>query len=103
MHGEFGAKSPVIFANKSGVYRCTIENDGQKCYSKSIFITDKGNLWLFILLRVDKRERREYQIHLYLPGAKIVYEVQSESAYCVLLDKMFAYVQHKSISNDLYT
>ena len=72
MHSEFGAKSPVIFANKSGVYRCTIENDGQKCYSKSIFVTEKGNylIWLLILLRVDKRERREYQIHVYLPGAK---------------------------------
>ena len=42
MNGEVGINSPICFANKSGVYRCTVESDGRKCYSKSIFITEKG-------------------------------------------------------------
>ena len=50
MHGVVGAKSPVLFANKSGVYRCTVENDGQKCYSRSIFITEKGYRFIIMLI-----------------------------------------------------
>ena len=30
LHGVVGAKSPVLFANKSEMYRCTVENAGQK-------------------------------------------------------------------------
>ena len=26
---------------RGGVYRCSVENDGKKCYRKSIFITEK--------------------------------------------------------------
>ena len=50
MHGVVGAKSPVLFANKSGVYRCTVENDGQNCYSRSIFIAEKGRFIIILII-----------------------------------------------------
>ena len=41
LHGDVGLLSPVYYAHKSGVYKCTVDDGfGSKCYSKSIEVTD---------------------------------------------------------------
>ena len=49
LHGDVGLLSPVYYAHKSGVYKCTV-NDGlrNKCYSKSIEVTD-GTLISYLM------------------------------------------------------
>lgn len=42
-HGVVGVNSPVVFANKTGVYRCTVTNaTGDKCFSKNIVVSKTG-------------------------------------------------------------
>ena len=48
LNGEVGMHSPILYANKPGVYRCTVDDDlGHICYSKSISVTE-GALLLYI-------------------------------------------------------
>lgn len=48
LSGDVGLLSPVYYAHKCGVYRCTVEDSlGNKCYSKSIEVID-GTLLLCI-------------------------------------------------------
>lgn len=45
LHGNVGQLSPVLYANKVGIYRCTITHgleglSASKCYSKSISVNE---------------------------------------------------------------
>ena len=41
LSGDVGLLSPVYYAHRCGVYRCTVEDGlGNKCYSKSIEVID---------------------------------------------------------------
>ena len=51
LDGEVGMHSPILYVNKPGVYRCTIDDDlGNQCFSRSIVISE-GKIG--ILLRTD--------------------------------------------------
>ena len=52
LHGDVGLLSPVYYAHKSGIYRCTVDDGfGNKCYSKTIEVTD-GTLILDLVFYV---------------------------------------------------
>ena len=41
LHGDLDLLSPVYYAHKSGIYKCTVDDRfGNKCYFKSIEVTD---------------------------------------------------------------
>ena len=42
LKGNIGLFGPVVYVQKSGVYRCTVENrqSGAKCRSRSITVKD---------------------------------------------------------------
>ena len=49
LHGDVGLLSPVYYAHKSGIYKCTVDDGfGNKCCSKSIEVTD-GTLISYLI------------------------------------------------------
>ena len=49
LHGDVGLLSPVYYDHKSGICKCTVDDGfGNKCYSKSIEVTD-GTLISYLI------------------------------------------------------